>query len=51
MTMPITYLVEAMQYVVLGAGTKGEFRVALAALLAFGLAAVAVAGVVVRRAG
>jgi ABC-2 type transport system permease protein len=49
--MPITYLIEAMQYVVLGAGTAGEFRVALAALLAFGLTAVAVAGLVVRRAG
>lgn len=48
--MPVTYLIEAMQYVVLGAGTAEEFRVALAALLAFGFAAVGIAGVVVRRA-
>ncbi|NHN47933.1 ABC transporter permease [Halostella sp. JP-L12] len=50
-TMPVTYIIRAMDYVVNGQGTAGEFRVAFAALLAFSVAAIAVAGVVVRRAG
>jgi len=49
--MPVTYVIEAMQYVVNGTGTAGDFRVAVAALVLFGVGAVAVAGVVVRRAG
>lgn len=49
--MPVTYLVQAMEYVVLDQGTAGEFRVAIAALTAFGALAVGAAGVVVRRAG
>jgi ABC-2 type transport system permease protein len=48
--MPVTYVIEAMQYVVNGTGDAGEFRVVLAVLLGFGVAAVGVAGVVVRRA-
>lgn len=48
--MPVTYIIEAMTYVVNGRGTAGEFRAAFAALLAFGVAAIGVAGVVVRRA-
>lgn len=51
LAMPVTYLIDAMEYVVNGRGTTGEFEVALLALLAFGAVAVAVAGVVVRRAG
>lgn len=49
--MPVTYLIDAMEYVVAGTGTAVEFGVALAALSVFGLSAVGVAGVVVRRAG
>jgi ABC-2 type transport system permease protein len=49
--MPVTYIIEAMQYVVNGTGDAGEFRVAVAVLVGFGVATVAVAGVVVRRAG
>ncbi|MEF8852032.1 MAG: ABC transporter permease [Haloarculaceae archaeon] len=49
--MPVTYIIEAMQYVVNGTGDASEFRVALAALALFGVAAVALAGVVVRRSG
>lgn len=49
--MPVTYVVDATKYVVNDAGTPGDFRVALAALAAFGLAAVVVSGAVVRRAG
>jgi ABC-2 type transport system permease protein len=48
--MPVTYIIEAMQYVVDDTGTVGEFRFAVAVLVGFGVAAVAVAGLVVRRA-
>jgi ABC-2 type transport system permease protein len=49
--MPVTYIIEAMNYVVNGRGTVAEFRVAFVALLAFGVVAIVVAGAVVRRAG
>lgn len=48
--MPITYLISGMEYVVLGRGDAGEFRVAVAVLAAFSVASVALAGVVLRRA-
>jgi ABC-2 type transport system permease protein len=48
--MPVTYLVQAMEYVVTGTATAGEFRLAVAALAAFAAIAVGAAGVVVRRA-
>ncbi|WP_435066302.1 ABC transporter permease [Halobaculum sp. EA56] len=50
-TMPVTYLIEAMRYVVHGEGTVAEFRIAMLALAAFALASVIVAGAMVRRAG
>lgn len=49
--MPVTYVIEAMQYVVDGTGEPAEFRLAVAVLLAFGVAAVTAAGSVIRRAG
>jgi ABC-2 type transport system permease protein len=49
--MPVTYLVQAMEYVVTDEATVGEFRVAVLALVAFAVVAVGAAGVVVRRAG
>ena len=49
--MPVTYVVEAMQYVVDGTGEAADFRVAVGVLVAFGLAAVVVAGLAIRRAG
>ena len=49
--MPVTYLVDAMSYVVVGDGTAREFRLSLAALVAFAALSIAVAGAVVRRAG
>lgn len=48
--MPLTYLLDAMAYVVLDEGTAGEFRVALAVLGGFVVLSVAVATAVVRRA-
>lgn len=47
--MPVTYLIEAMEYVVLDEGSPGEFGVAVGALVAFTVAAVVVAGAVVGR--
>jgi ABC-type multidrug transport system permease subunit len=47
--MPVTYLIEAMRYVVLGRGTAGEFRGALLALVGFAVGAILLAGVMVRR--
>ncbi|MFB6121347.1 MAG: ABC transporter permease [Halobacteriaceae archaeon] len=49
--MPVTYLIEAMRYVVHGEGMVAEFRIAMLALVAFALAAVIVAGAMVRRTG
>lgn len=49
--MPVTYLIEAMRYVVHDQGTVEEFRLAMLALAAFALAAVIVAGAMVRRTG
>lgn len=49
--MPVTYLIDAMEYVVNGKGTAGEFEFALVALLVVGVLAVTVAAVVVRRGG
>lgn len=48
--MPLTYVIEAMQYVVNGTGDAGDFHLAVVVLLGFGVAAVVVAGMVVRRA-
>lgn len=47
--MPVTYLIEAMGYVVIGRGTAGEYHLAVAALVTFSLLAVTAAGLVVRR--
>jgi ABC-2 type transport system permease protein len=47
--MPLTYVIDAMHYVVVGQGTQGEFRVAIAVLVAFATASVVIAGTVVRR--
>lgn len=49
--MPITYLIDAMRYVVVGRTQLVDFEVAVAALAAFTVVAVAVAWAVVRRAG
>jgi len=49
--MPVTYLIEAMRYVVLDAGTVTEFRWALLALIGFALGAVLCAAVMIRRSG
>ena len=49
--MPVTYVIEAMQYVVNGTGEAADFRLAVVALAASGLAAVAVSGLAIRRAG
>ncbi|WP_247729179.1 ABC transporter permease [Halovivax limisalsi] len=49
LAMPITHLVGAMEYVVLG-GDAGEFRVSSAILIGFAVAAVALAALVVRPA-
>jgi ABC-2 type transport system permease protein len=48
--MPITHLIDAMEYVVLDVGDAGDFAVAVGALLGFATLAVAVAAAVVRRA-
>ncbi|MFT4889808.1 MAG: ABC-2 type transport system permease protein [Halobacteriales archaeon] len=48
--MPVTYLVQGMEYVVLGRGETADLWIALAALGTFTLASLAVASVVVRRA-
>lgn len=48
--MPLTYLLEGMNYVVLDAGTTAEMLYSMGALAGFTLVAVAVAGWVVRRA-
>jgi ABC-2 type transport system permease protein len=47
--MPVTYLIEAMRYVVLDRGTASEFRGALLALVGFAVGAILLAGVMVRR--
>lgn len=49
--MPVTYLIQGMEYVILDAGEPKELLVALGALAAFTVVSVAVSGVVVRRAG
>lgn len=48
--MPVTYLAQGMEYVVLGRGEAADLWIALAALGAFTIASLAVASVVVRRA-
>jgi ABC-2 type transport system permease protein len=48
--MPITYILEAMDYVVLGEGRITDFWVAVGALCAFTMLSIVVAGVIVRRA-
>lgn len=47
--MPVTYLIDAMRYVVLDRGTGGEFWKAILALSVFAVGAVIVAGAMVRR--
>ncbi|MFB6070663.1 MAG: ABC transporter permease [Halanaeroarchaeum sp.] len=47
--MPVTYLIDAMEYVALDEGTPGEFRFALTVLAGFTVAAIALSGLVVRR--
>jgi len=49
--MPVTYLVEAMRYVVHDQGTVAEFRIAMLVLAVFALVSVIVAGAMVRRTG
>lgn len=49
--MPVTYLIQGMNYVVLGVGTSSELWTAVAALAAFTVASVTVSWAVVRRAG
>jgi len=49
--MPITHLVDAMEYVVLGVGDRGDLLVAVGALAGFATLAVVTAAVVIRRAG
>jgi len=49
--MPITYLIDAMQYVVLDDGTTGEFWAAVVVLVGFVVAAIGVARFVVGRTG
>lgn len=49
--MPVTYLVQGMEYVVLGTGKTADLEIAVVALLAFTVFSIAVSGVVVRRAG
>jgi ABC-2 type transport system permease protein len=48
--MPLTYVIDAMKYVVNGRGTFGEFRSAVVVLAGFATLAVLVAGAFVRRA-
>jgi len=47
--MPVTYLIDAMRYVVRDRGTVEEFQGAMLALSAFAIGAVIVAGAMVRR--
>jgi ABC-2 type transport system permease protein len=48
--MPLTYILEAMDYVVLGEGGATDFWIAVGALCAFTVLSVSIAGVIVRRA-
>lgn len=47
--MPVTYLIDAMRYVVLDQGTTGEFVTAVLVLAAFAAGAVVAAGAMVRQ--
>ncbi|MFB6267420.1 MAG: ABC transporter permease [Halodesulfurarchaeum sp.] len=49
--MPVTYLIDGMEFVVLDEGTFGDFWIAVAVLGIWTVASVALASVVVRRAG
>ncbi len=49
--MPVTYLVQGMEYVVHGTGDPADFRFAVGALVAFSAASIGVAVAMVRRAG
>jgi len=49
--MPITYLIEGMDYVLFDAGTAEEFWFAVVVLAIYTVAAIAVSSIVVRRAG
>lgn len=48
--MPVTYLLQGMEYVVLGRGASADLWTAVGALAAFSLLSIAIAGIVVRRA-
>lgn len=47
--MPLTYVIDAMDYAVAGRGSVTEFRLALAVLAGFAVASVILAALVVRR--
>ncbi|MFB6196943.1 MAG: ABC transporter permease [Halobacteriaceae archaeon] len=47
--MPVTYLIQGMEYVVLGRGAPADFWTAIAALAGFTVLAIGTAGLVVRR--
>lgn len=49
--MPVTYIIQGMEYVVLGTGDRAEFWTAVAALGGFTVLSIAVASAVVRKAG
>jgi len=49
--MPVTYLIQGMEYVVLGRGEATDLWTAVAALVAFSVFSIGIAVVVVRRAG
>jgi ABC-2 type transport system permease protein len=48
--MPVTYLIEGMEYVVLGSGDLVDFYVSLGILVEFTVLSLGIAGLVVRRA-
>lgn len=49
--MPVTYLIDGMQYVIFDDGTAADFWVAVGALALFTVASIAASSLVVRRAG
>jgi ABC-2 type transport system permease protein len=49
--IPLTYMIDGMRYVLADDGTAGEFWLAIAVLAAWTVASIAVAALVVRRAG
>lgn len=47
--MPLTYLLDAMDYVVLGQGSEGDLWLAIAVLIGFTIVAIALSSVVINR--